>query len=425
MALSTKKPEPSLSSFTIPVSVDRLALERLINDKLSGTLFDDKISEGNLLITVTKSGLISFDLGNKQLRYALPLHIGIKKEFMMGEVAAEGNIELVFHTNFRLQEDWTIRSKTEISNYDWISKPKASILGFRIPITNIAERVLNNSQKKVIDLIDNQINQSILLKTYAAQAWNLIQDPVDVSTVFPLYLRFKPRQFKVAPLQSVSNQLLLSFFMDGLLESGMQSNLIAIEKSRLVPLQVKTMEDEQLFNLKTSFALPFEDLRSSLLKLYKGEVFQAFGWNIMTDDFQIRGRKGRIDLRILTSGDYKGSLNVEAKPVFREQNIEIVLEDPKIELDLKGLETKNSDFHIAGFLLNQLSGSLTYSLKPHLNQLEKRLEETINELKIRKEIKIKSNIEQLKITRADFTEKELQMDIDLTGSLKVFINLLS
>ena len=161
------------------------------------------------------------------------------------------------------------------------------------------------------------------------------------------------------------------------------------------------------------------------MKLYKGEVFQAFGWNIMTDDFQIRGRKGRIDLRILTSGDYKGSLNVEAKPVFREQNIEIVLEDPKIELDLKGLETKNSDFHIAGFLLNQLSGSLTYSLKPHLNQLEKRLEETINELKIRKEIKIKSNIEQLKITRADFTEKELQMDIDLTGSLKVFINLLS
>ena len=57
---TTKK--ETLSSIFIPILLSKTDLERTLNEKIDGTIFDDKITEGNLQILVNKVDAIKICL---------------------------------------------------------------------------------------------------------------------------------------------------------------------------------------------------------------------------------------------------------------------------------------------------------------------------------------------------------------------------
>jgi len=215
----------AVSSFFIPILLSKTDLERALNERIDGNIFDDKISDGNLQISVSKVDSITIDLKDTTLLYQVPLHIFVKKEMLLGDVAAEGDIVLDFETYYTLNTDWTITTQTKLVQYKWIKEPKAKVLGFKIPVTAIAERVLTNSSKTVTEEKDTIIS---------------------------------------------------TLFVQGSTQVGVGDKTNFAKNTPLLPLEIKDFDQEGEFSMNLLSEIPFEEAEKVALKNFKGEEY-GFG----------------------------------------------------------------------------------------------------------------------------------------------------
>ena len=90
-----------------------------------------------MALVVNKVDRIKLSLQESTVYYSVPLHIQVEKEFMLGDVVAEGDIVLDFQTDFEINADWTIYTDTQIVDFTWLIEPKAEVLGLKIPVTTV------------------------------------------------------------------------------------------------------------------------------------------------------------------------------------------------------------------------------------------------------------------------------------------------
>ena len=158
---------------------------RSINAKMSGNLYEDySYSDNNsdgLMMTARKSQDVTLHLSGNTIKYRIPLNLWMKKKLVIGEAEAEGNIALGMKTTYKINEDWSLTTQTEVEYHEWISKPilKTGLGNLNIePIANIA---LGRSKKKLTQTIDQYIGQQLSLKPYVQEAWTALQAPVLLS----------------------------------------------------------------------------------------------------------------------------------------------------------------------------------------------------------------------------------------------------
>ena len=111
----------------------------------------------------------------------MPLDLFVKKDFGIGQINADGIVTLSFVTNFEIQPDWSLKTETELSKYDWVKEPKLDLGFIQLPISAVANRLVEFSRTRIATIIDTQIQENFILKDYIGEAWNRLQQPIPVS----------------------------------------------------------------------------------------------------------------------------------------------------------------------------------------------------------------------------------------------------
>ena len=377
---TTSVNKEQISSFSIPILFSKNDLEYTLNNLIDGTIFDTKITEDNLQITVTKVDAIQIEIKDATIFYRVPLHIWVKKELLVGGIAAEGDIALDFKTNYKLNSDWTISIQTHIKDYHWIKTPKAQVLGFRIPVTSIAERILNASSKNVTDAIDKQVNENLALKDYATQAWELLQNPILISADYDSRFKFTPTGLSIAPFKTEKDTIVSTLFIKGKTEVGVGQTMEFSKDTPLLPLKIEDFDRDNAISINIQSKIPFHEAEKLAIKNFKGEPFSFGKRKITIQDIQLSYQNKVLEIRAKTAGDYSGWLLLKGFPSYNKKKNQIEIQDIEFSLDTKNILLKSAKWLFNGLITNKLEGKLIYPLDEDLTILKKKHTRTIRKL---------------------------------------------
>ena len=411
-----------LSNFLIPISLSKTALEKTLNEKIDGPIFDDNITEGSLQIKVKKVDAIQLHVRDTAILYRVPLHILIKKELLLTNLEAEGDIALDFQTNYTLNSNWTITTSTQLSDYKWIKEPKATVLGFKVPVKAVANSILNFTSKKLTESIDKQVNESLALKQIAAQAWHLLQKPILVFEQYDTKFKFTPTDLAIAPFTTKKELITSTLLVKGYTQVGLGAQTNFSADTTLLPLKIAKDNTNEQLSINVIAQVPYAELEKIVLKNFKGEEYGFGKKKMVIEDIKLAKAADFVNIQVQISGDYAGWLTLKGIPVFNLQKNQLSIKDIEFKLDTKNFLLDSDKWLLNGLLINKLEGGIIYTLTEDLAALKTQLQTQIADYKIQEGIFLKGKVEAVKVKQAQFDGDSLSLGVQFIGAVEILID---
>jgi len=207
------------SFISIPIQIKTTEIEKLINSKIKGLIYQDNNFEDNnndnLMIKVWKYEDISISASQNKINYRVPLKLWIKTGFKVNNFGIkvsqykeiEGTIALYFQTIIAIENNWQVKSNTIVNGYEWIQSPVTKILGVNIPITYIANIIIKRNSDFITKQIDHQIYSLANIKPFINITWNEIQKPTLISDSLKLWMQIIPEEVLFNQIKSINDSL--------------------------------------------------------------------------------------------------------------------------------------------------------------------------------------------------------------------------
>ena len=200
--------EPELSTISIPIRLHKDELLKSLNQQLGDILYEDNdLKDDGMMLRAKKRENISIDISGQEIRYRVPLDLWVKKDVMISYVEAEGSLALNFTTRYNIREDWTLETKTEINGYNWLKKPVVK-LGFAdLPVTSIANLILEEAKTELAGAIDEEVKNLFDLKAQMTTAWKELNKPYLVSDEYQAWMLIHPQSIGMSPFVANGNTI--------------------------------------------------------------------------------------------------------------------------------------------------------------------------------------------------------------------------
>jgi hypothetical protein len=413
------KPLP-VSILNIPVNLKLSVLESIINSQLNGLLYEDKdFNDGDRMkVKVYKRNPIKLSGKDNELKYRIPLSIQVVYDAMVTNVLASGEIELEAKTSFKISKDWTLKTQTDVTNYVWIKKPVAQVVGVNIPLGSLADVILNNSKSYLGKQMDETTSSYFDLKSIVSSAWNSISRILSVSEEYKTWLSVNPSKVTMAPLIIQGDSILsnLSLMAKPQLSIGDKPRENMVNK---IPDYSQVLNDNLRTLLVLRTKLPFSETKNLTLKQVGGQTFSSGKKSVTVVDVNYFGINNKLGVELTLSGVYKGKIFLTGTPQIEAKTNLINLPDLDFNLETKNFLVKSAGWILKSNLRRMIQENINFYLTLNLNETKKELEKQLNDYPLATGFKMKSRIDQLSVENIQITPEGIMVDLAIGGNLGV------
>ena len=414
------KKESGISSINIPVQLDLKELEKTINRELSNLEYEDDISGKDISVKAKKKGEIQISVGENNIAYNVPVYLWIKKETMLGAIEAEGEIELAFQTKYSIDENWHLSTTTEVVNYSWNKKPVLKLGFVNIPISFVANWILNRSKEQICGAIDQQIQENFNLHDYITRAWDILQEPILASEEYNVWIKLSPQTVEMSSIVAKGEMLASTIYMEAGSDIVLGEKPVVIKSTQLPPFQIGTNERKDfLISLKVD--IEYKTAAAIAKKHLIGERFSSGKYAVVIEDIDLYGQGNKLVVNAKLSGTYNGSIYLVGKPIYNSATNTIELEELNYELNTKNFLIKSLSWLFHKGIKRKMKAQLKFPLQENLKELKQQIQKQLKHYEIQKDIVLQGHLDELDIARTYLTTDAIQVIIASTGQLKLQI----
>lgn len=398
--------EPEASFIQVPVNIEISTLERLINTKLKGLLYDNpsiKIGEeSTIAIKVWKSNRILLNMEGNSLEWEIPLKIQALTRMRIGLGSIgftdtrelNGEIALKYKTAIEIMPDWAIKTQTTPVSYTWIKEPVMKAGNKELPITLLANIILNNTQQYIHQSIDENLQQNLNLRSEAEKLWQKLQEPVKIFDSPEIWLRLKPEE--VYALQPTTVQGLLQW--KAALKARVDASIgtkpevgppIALKKINL--WMPKTPSSYLFARINTNL----DSLASTAQRLLKNEKFTNGSRSITIKSIKLYGSEGMLVAETTVEGSVNGKIYFKGKPYYDNETQQLRVQDFDFDLKTQNLLHKSAAWLLQSSIKKPMASFLTYNLGDQIKSIQKGIDNWTKNFEPIEGVKIKGSIEKL------------------------------
>ncbi len=335
------------SHLTVPISIPVSEVNRLINNSVTGVLYEDNSYTDNdndqFKVRVEKSDKIKLTaLKENRFLIEVPLKIWAEQGYGgMGYYAYQDtnfNVVMKFISSVEFKPDWKLETKTKTHGFDWTVKPVLDYGKVKIPISSLIEETLTEQQSKFTSVIDEKIKESFDLKPYLLMVWNNFSAPINVSEEYNTWLKLTPDKVYMSPVKIFSDYIQATVGLDLFSETFIGH--IPLPSPLQVTFPNYTLKEDLAsdFNLKTtanvSYTKATELARAQFLN--QEFVLTSEKNKVKITDVKVYSEDFYIVIEAQTEGEVTGTSIIKGIPVYDPVKQKIVLS--KIDFKLK---TKN------------------------------------------------------------------------------------
>lgn len=421
---------PVASTFNLPIEIDLKKVEKAVNDKFKGLLYEDNnLQDDNLQLKLWKSQDFVFNAKGSQLIYRIPVKIWSKFGWKIEKFGfsisdyydVTGEIALKYKSTLSINPDWKIITTTSSDGYDWITKPTLSIGGVTIPATSIANIALKSCSSLINKQIDKAITETVNIKKEIDKVWISIQEPMLVNQDYNVWLRITPQELFTAPLTTQQNNIKLNIGAKAAIESfiGYKPDKPIL---RALPSLGFVQKTDDSFVLNFSSDITFTQISEIARKELIGKEFVQGKRKIKVDKFDVYGSDGRMMFITEISGSTKGIIYFTGTPIYNKDSNTIEMKDIDFEMNTRNALIKTANWLLHGTFLRMIEPYLKFPMGDQIKSMRETVNKELENYKVTDGVFLNGNVNEISITSFGLVPGALKVIGSVTGKLQMKIS---
>ncbi len=414
--------EPLVSTLTIPVNISENELIRSLNARLVGPLYEDYSYADNngdgLMLKVVRSQDISLFLSGNTIKYRVPLKLWMKKNLLVADAEAEGELALNMKTTFTIREDWSLNTTTVVEFHEWLTRPVLKTGLGNIGVEALANLALNRSQRVLTQSIDRFISQQISLKPYVEAAWLALQEPVLLDSAYRMWVKTTPTAISMTPLATYNNAINAKIAVQCLTDVTFGEKPAFRENSNLPPL--RTIDDApDDFTVRVATDIPFAEAERLAKSTMIGQEFSSGKKKVKIEDIQLWGNNDKVVVNSKLSGAFNGNIYFIGRPAYNAQKNQIEIADLDYQVDTKNFLFRTAAWLFQGTIKNQMKNAMTFPLDEDIRALRATLQESLTNYQIQPGILLNGSVDSLTVEDTHVTPMGIRVNLYSKGKVNV------
>ena len=418
--------KPTSSVVNVPVSLSEKMLNSKINAEINGLLFEDKnMTDDNVTLKVWKVQPIAVQINGMSIDYRIPLKIWLKGGMTkLGITVAkevELQIALKYHTTFGIAPDWSVSSKTVSSGFEWITNPEVSLVGFKVPVKYVADKIVGGMQGRVCAEIDNQIKTQFDIKNQMATAWKQVQQPMLLNKDYNLWLKLTPSEITATPFTSRNGIVSTAIGVKS------QTEVLVSTKAPVVTLVAKLpnfrliQKSDGQFNFNIWTDIPYAEAEQIAIKEVKGKMFSSGSKNVTVNSLQIYGSNGKVIVGANLSGSFNGTVYFAGVPVYNKEKHAVEVADFDFEMQTKNILYKSAAWLFKSTIKDAIKENMVFPLSSYLNTAKSTANASLKNNRSVQNIAINGVVDQIDIDNIYLADKSFKVLGIARGKLNVAV----
>ena len=421
------------SSVSIPVNLPISEIQRLVNQQITGVLYEDQDFTNNnndqLKTKIEKDGNITIKaLTNNRLMFSVPLKIWAEKG--LGTLGVytyqETNFKVImnFISSLDFQQNWSLKTNTTTAGFVWKEKPVLDFGKVKIPLSSIIEGILRKQQKEFTNVIDAQIQQKMNMQPYLVVAWNQFAAPIQVSEEYNTWLKITPQTVKMSPLEVYADKIKSTISIDLFSETFTGIKPSPNPTVIAIPNYISAQNLGNNFVMKTTANIPFTEANAIAKKQFQGKEFDVNKDKIKVEDIKIYPENDLVVMEILTSGKVNGTSFIKGNLVYDAVKHKIGFTKTDFKLKTKNIFQKLATSLFEGKIVRMIEQDYGIPLLDIENSSKKSIEESFNK-EYHAGLKLQGKVLNLKPSQFIVNQDYITAVIDINANLNLKIEGLS
>ena len=421
------------SSVSIPVNLPISEIQRLVNQQITGVLYEDQDFTNNnndqLKTKIEKDGNITIKaLTNNRLMFSVPLKIWAEKG--LGTLGVytyqETNFKVImnFISSLDFQQNWSLKTNTTTAGFVWKEKPILDFGKVKIPLSSIIEGILRKQQKEFTNVIDAQIQQKMNMQPYLVMAWNQFAAPIQVSEEYNTWLKITPQTVKMSPLEVYADKIKSTISIDLFSETFTGIKPSPNPTVIAIPNYISAQNLGNNFVMKTTANIPFTEANAIAKKQFQGKEFDVNKDKIKVEDIKIYPENKLVVMEIQTSGKVNGTSFIKGNLVYDAVKHKIGFTKTDFKLKTKNIFQKLATSLFEGKIVRMIEQDYGIPLLDIENSSKKSIEESFNK-EYHAGLKLQGKVLNLKPSQFIVNQDYITAVIDINANLNLKIEGLS
>lgn len=422
------RPTPSVIGFTMEAKLSDI--QRELNQTFTGLVYEDNSFEDNggdnLMVKAWKQENIILTMKEDMLIYRIPLKLWIKAGFSTTKLGltfsdyreVSGAIALVFRTRLSINPDWSINTQTEASGYEWITEPVVRVAGLNIPVKFIADMILQKNRKIIGSSIDESVKEFLDLKPYAIQAWKSLNQPINLSEEYNMWLNCDVSDFYVSPVLATNGIIRLHTGMKTVLETSVGARPSLKAPPPLPQLQINNDLKDEL-NINASLDISFDEINRQTGRYLGGQSFSQGGRSVKVESINIYGSNGKLVAETRLSGSFKGTIYFKGMPAYNVKDSTLYLKDFDFDLSTRNVLIKSAGWLYQGGFRNMMARKMVWSLAPEIKMLFDEINNTLKYYPLAAGVMLKGQVNRISIDEITLTPDGVKPFVSAEGKMNI------
>lgn len=421
---------PVKSEIPIKISMDMKQLENAVNRQLSGQLFEaEKLNNMDLAVKVWKAGPLSFKVNGQSIDYKIPLRVWVNYGWKVNTFGvelgdhyeAEGSIELSYKTNFQIDSNWKLTTKTSSTGFKWLKEPRLKVAGVQLPVTSIMSYALNSSNGLISKEIDKSVAAWVDVRKHISDTWNYLQNPILIYPENKVWLKVTPVDLSLSPFRSKGDVMEFGVTFAGLFQTVVGEKP-QLSKPIKLPAFKNATEKSKDFKLQLIADMTLVEINKIARGQLLNQTFSDGKRSITIKDLNLYGSDGKLVCKAELAGSVKGTVYFTGTMAYDSVKNEISIQEPSFDVNTRNALLKSADWLMHGTILNKISPYLTFSFKSELERMTFEANKNFKNYEIYPGIKAVGNVKELTVVNVQLVPGAVRVVVDAKGDLQIKMN---
>ena len=412
------------SVISVPVAISERVLNAKINEEISGLLYEDNdMDDDNLMVKVWKVQPIQVQLNGLSIDYRVPLKLWVKGGVTKLGITVAKDVELQIALKYRtaigVTPDWNVTSKTASTGYEWISNPSVSLVGFKVPVKAIADKVVNSLQGKVCSEIDGQIAKQFNLKAMMSEAWQQIQRPILIDRSYNVWLKLTPTEITATPFATRNGIITSALGVKSQTEVLVSPTAPAYNATVKLPNFRIVQKPDSYFSFNILSDIPYTEAEQLAIKEVQGRTFEAGNKKVTVNSLQLYGSNGKVVVGVNLTGSFNGTVYFAGVPVYNKEKKAVEVVDLDFEMQTRNILMKSAAWLFKSTIRETLKENMCVPITSYIEDARKLANSNLKNNHAVKNISINGVVDQIDIGGIYLAEKSFKVLGVAKGKLNV------
>ncbi len=414
--------QPLVSTLTIPVSINVEELTRSLNSRLTGALYEDYSFSDNdndgLMLKIVKTQDISLFVSGNTIKYRVPLKLWMKKDLLVADAEAEGELALNFKTDFSINPDWSLHTITTVEYHEWLTKPVLKTGLGAINVETIANLALNRSKKSLSQSLDRYVSQQINLRPYVQQAWNALQEPVLLDSAYQMWVKSTPISIGMTPVTTDWNSIIAKIGVECINDVTFGQKPAFRANSLLPNLRVIADSPDE-FQVRIATDVPFAEAERIAKNIMIGQVFESGKNKVKVEDIQLWGNNDKVVVNSKLSGTFNGNIYFIGRPTYNAKKNQIEMEDLDFHVDTRSFLFKSASWLFSGPIKNQMRKAMVFPLDEDIKVLKTSIQASLTNYILQPGVTLNGTVDSVTVENTKVTPGSIRVNLFSKGKVNV------